>query len=223
MLRGCKYNDSAYGEYVNKSKLLVNATTSSTSSDCSSAPVSIEPFGDVLKLIFKDSGKYAGILGLPVLRKLLDEGQIKLTGTLMLSPPPKLPKKKAERYSSKKKAEQYSPRESTVRISVYGVKQDRLTMGNLLSDAGLYLQHPLVEECGTDLEYCNPHFLLRPGSQMPDLAQLSISPDTPTRTSSEVLTEVNRNRFIQLFDLANDDGIRLHFQPSCRLSSNLKQ
>lgn len=193
--------------------LVVNTTSSSTISRSGTTTVGIKPFGNVLKLNFQDTGKYAGILKLPVLCKLLDGHNIKLTGALVASPSPKM---------SGKKKEQPWPTGCCVRITVYGLKKDKLAVGNLLSDAGLFLQHPSVEECGTDLEYCNPHYLVRPGSHMPDLDQLSISADAPTTTFSEVLSESNRNRFMKLFDLANDVSISLQVQTSGRLSSTLK-
>jgi len=172
-------------------------------------------FGDIVKLKYQDSTKYAGIITSPVLRKLLDDDNIKLSATLtgVLSYPPKVTSKKTNQPSS---------RECAVRIVVHGLKRDRFVVGNLISDAGLYLQQPSAADCDIDVEYCNPHYLVRPGSQMPKLDQLSISPDTRISASSEVLGELNKSRLLQIFDLANDEGISSQFTSSSRLSSTLK-
>ena len=179
------------------------------------APVNVKPFGDVLKLNFQDSGKYAGIIKLPAMRKLLDECDIQLSATLTMSPP-------ASVTAPKNNTKQPDPQECVVRIILYGRRQDRFTVGNLLSDADLYLQQPSAIECSNDVEYWNPHYLVRPGCRMPELDQLSISTPQSTTPPAEVLSEVNKSRLMRIFDLANDEGISSEVKPSNRLRSTLK-
>lgn len=178
--------------------------------------MSMKPFGDIVILSFQDSNKYAGLITLPLLRKLLDEDNITLSATL--TGLPETPRKKTPR----KETSGMQPNEATVRIVVHGLKRDGFALGNSLSDADLYLQHPTAAECGRDLEYCNPHYLVRPGSQIPQLDQLAISSSTPDAISSGILSEVNKNQLMQVFDLACEDSISSLVVPSDRLSSTLK-
>jgi hypothetical protein len=93
----------------------------------------------------------------------------------------------------------------------------------LLSDAGLFLQQPSAAECIGDIEYCNPHYLVRPGSQMPKLDELSISLDMQNTAMSETLDEASKNRFMRIFDFANDTNISSRITPSPRLRSTLME
>lgn len=52
--------------------------------------------------------------------------------------------------------------------------KDTAKIGVILSDDGLYLQHPSPAQYGLELEYHNPHYLVRPGSEMPKLEELSL-------------------------------------------------
>ncbi|KAF2191078.1 hypothetical protein K469DRAFT_746516 [Zopfia rhizophila CBS 207.26] len=198
--------------------VVANATSSFTDSHGSKiAPVNIRHFGDILKLNFQDSNKYAGLLTLPALGKLLDEFYVKFTATLIAS------QSRPSQASRKVKVKDLvRTQECSVRIVVYGMKRDKSAVGSLLSDAGLYLQQPSAEECDRDVEYCNPHYLLRPGAQMPKLDELSISSNARKGGSSEMLDEVNKSRFMQIFDFANDVSNCLQVVPSSRLCSTLK-
>lgn len=194
----------------------MNATSSFAGrKESNIAPVSIKRFGDVLKLNFMDSNKYAGLITLPVLGKLLDEFNVKFTATLATSA-------SQPKQTPDKKNELHQPQDPTARIILYGLKSDGRAIGNLLSDAGLFLQQPSATECDREVEYSNPHYLVRPGSQMPKLAELSLSLDTQNAATPEILDEVNKKRFMQIFDFANDVGICPQITPSSRLSSTLK-
>lgn len=181
-------------------------------------PVSIAAFGDTLKLSFQDSNKYAGVLNSPGLGVLLEDRRIQLNATLMA------PHDKKNQVSKKTKNQKIcSPRECPVRIIVYGLASERVAVGSLLSGAGLYLQHPSPYEYDSHVEYINPHYLLRPGSQMPDLEELSINSASGAQTPSETLDEVNKSRFIHIFDLANEVVGPLTVKPSHRLRSILQE
>ncbi len=189
-----------------------------SSSGMKQVPVSIAAYGDMLKLFFQDSKKYAGLLNSPALSVLLENRHIQLDATL-IAPPDK------KNQGSKKVREQKtsSPRECPVRIIVYGLASERIAVGNILSDADLYLQHPSPCEYDRHVEYINPHYLLRPGSQMPELEDLSINSASGAQKPSEPLDEVNRSRFIRIFDLANEVGGPLTVKPSHRLRSILQE
>ncbi|KAF7508204.1 hypothetical protein GJ744_009501 [Endocarpon pusillum] len=189
-----------------------------SSSGTQQVPVSIAACADMLKLSFQDSKKYAGLITCPALSMLSKDWCIQLSATLMA------PNDKLDQVS--KKAEVHNScvsRKLPVRIMVYGLTSERVAVGNLLSGAGLYLQHPSASEYDGHVKYINPHYLLRPGSHMPNLEQLSVSSDSGSPKSSESLDEVNKCRFLRVFDLANEVGSSLTAEPSCRLRSTLKE
>lgn len=182
------------------------------------APVSIAAYGDMLKLSFQDSNKYAGLITSSVLSMLLTDRCIQLNATLMA------PQDNKDEVSKETKSHKtFSPQECPVQIIVYGLASERVAVGFLLSGAGLYLQHPSPCEYDRNVQYINPHYLLRPGSHMPELEQLSINSDSGAQKPSESLDEVNKSRVIRIFDLANEVGVSLTVEPSHRLRSTLQE
>jgi hypothetical protein len=198
---------------------MATATSSfKSSSGMNQVPVSIAACGDMLKLSFHDSNKYAGLITSPALSMLLKDWCIQLNATLMA------PHDKRDQALEKAKIlKTYLPRECSVRIIVYGLTSERVAVGNLLSDAGLYLQHPSPSEYDGHVKYINPHYLLRPGSHMPKLERLSVYSNSGTPKSSEYLDEANKSRFMRIFDLANEVGSSLTVEPSHRLRSTLEE
>ncbi|KAI1079678.1 SNF2 family N-terminal domain-containing protein [Whalleya microplaca] len=188
----------------------------SSTTGTSVAPVNVKPFGGNIKLNFQDSNKYAGILVLPVLCRLLDDFTVRLEATLISESHQKPKSKKQKAVVSK---------ECSIRIIVYGMKGDKHNIGNLLSDAGLCFQHPSALECDEHVEYCNPHYLLRPGSQMPALENLSLTAENPRSPQSDKLDEANMARLLRIFDSAGADESEasVTVDPSPRLSSTLME
>ena len=203
--------------------MLAQVTTAAMStvtdnSEMKQAPVSIAVYGDMLKMTFQESNKYAGLINSLPLRTLLNDWSIQFNAVLIA------PHYKKDPVS--KKAKVYKPsssQECSVRIIVYGLASERFAVGDLLSDDGLYLQHPSISEYDRNVEYINSHYLLRPGAQMPNLEQLSINSDSGADKISECLDEANKTRFIRIFDLANEMGGPLTVQPSHRLRSTLQE
>lgn len=200
-------------------QVITTAMSSFTgSSGMKQAPVKIAAYGDMLKLSFQDSDKYAGLVTSSALLTLLKDKCIQLNATLMA------PHGNLDPGSKNSKVHKTaSSRECPVRIIVYGLASERYAVGNLLSEDGLYLQHPSLSEYDKNVKYINPHYLLRPGAQMPDLEQLSINPDSGVEKPSESLDEVNKSRLIRIFDLANEVGGPLTVKPSRRLRSTLQE
>ena len=95
-------------------------------------------------------------------------------------------------------------------------------MGNLLSDAGSFLQQPSASECDTTVEYFNPHFLIRPGARMPALSDsVEFLEDAGM---AEVLDEVNKYQLMQIFDHADaNDYVLSQLIPSSRLNCTLRE
>lgn len=203
--------------HVNAYVCQINTTakfSSSSIQDNRAAPVKLLPCGDIIKLRFEDSNKFAGILNLPVLCRLFDDFTVKLQASLIIAPG----------YSSKLKTGKgkSSVKECKIRIVVCGMKDDKAAVGRLLSDADLYLQHPSALEC-VSAEYCNPHYLRRPGSEMPKLEDLSLSTNHTVMSRRDLLDEVDMARLLRTFDSTGDDGTKdlATIDPSPRLNCTL--
>lgn len=181
------------------------------------APVKLLPFGDIVKIYFQESNKYAGLLNLPGISKLLEAFAVTLNATLISSdtqPRPKLDTKNNNRNRG---------HVCSVRIVVYGFICDKSAISDLLSSAGLYLQQPAATECDRGVEYYNPQYLLRPGAQMPVLEKYSIFSDIRDSGASETLEEAKKNRLMRIFDSTTDIGTSPQVISSPRLRSSLKQ
>jgi hypothetical protein len=199
-------------------KIVADALSSFTGDQGSYiAPVKIRPCRDVLKLYFKDSNKYAGLLALPALCRLLDSFLVELNATLITSP------SKSSSTTVKKTKNHFASHDCSVRIIVYGFKSERSAVGELLSQASLYLQHPSATECEIDAEYCNPHYLVRPGCQLPVLKELSIPSDIHATKASETLDEATKCKLSRVFDSTDDFGVAAQIIASPRLRSTLKK
>jgi hypothetical protein len=199
-------------------KIVADALSSfSGDKDGCIAPVTIRPCRDILKLYFQDSNKYAGLIAIPTLCKLLDKFIVEFSATLIRSPPKPSP---ATVKNSKKRLTSY---DHSVRIVVYGLRGEESAVSELLSNAGLYLQHPSATECDTDIEYCNPHYLVRPGGQLPALEELRIFSDTRSIKAFEMLNEIEKNRLLRVFDSTDDFVAPAYVIASPRLRSTLKE
>ena len=202
--------------HANIRKIATTSVSSySNSQNAKTALVNTKASGDILKLYFQDSNKYAGIITLPVLCKLLQDFTVQLKTTLMLS------ESRSKREFSKRKVK--PAKEYSARIIVYGIEDEMSAVGSLLSDADLFLQHPSITECARHIRYCNPHYLLRPGSEMPKLEDLSLTTDARSPRQHEQLDEVNTARLLRIFDCADVDGsqVSVSVEPSPRLQSRL--
>ncbi|KAK1952074.1 hypothetical protein LY78DRAFT_751714 [Colletotrichum sublineola] len=187
--------------------------------DTSPVPVRLRPSANFLKIYFEDTTKYAGIVTMPALSRLLTEFTTKLDAMLISTP--RDPQTEVTREEGKYANECHSNSQASLRIVVYGTMEESSKVGRLLSDSDLYLQHPRASECHMDAEYFNPHFLVRPGFRMPRLEELDIpSNNADTTYSSTILDETNKNRLMRIFDSAHDDGITPTVAPSSRLPNH---
>jgi hypothetical protein len=72
------------GKYADRVKIVARTACSWTiTQDIKVAPVTLTPFGDIMKLSFQDSKKYAGILTLPALCKLQEECTIEYAANMV--------------------------------------------------------------------------------------------------------------------------------------------
>lgn len=182
-------------------------------------PVDLEKFGQMVKMKFRDSGKYAGLIRSTALCELLGDSTVELSATLTMSPP-------IESEISRKKTSTL-PSQShsyTARIVIIGLEEHRYRVGKVLSDSHLFLQHPYIEECG-ELEYRNPHYLARPGASAPKLQHATELGEAYAKPLG-LLTEANKSRILRIFDSAASQAqheSRLLNFSSPRLRTDLKR
>lgn len=170
----------------------------------------------MVKIKLQHSDKYVGLIRVPVIRELLGDAAVQICATLIEST------RDPSEPSSKKGLTLWHSFEA--RIVLAGLQPDRFRVGKLLSDSHLFLQHPYVEECG-ELEYCNPHYLVRPGASMPKL-QAAVGFASASTKPLGSLTELNKSRVLRIFDSAGLEyrqGSRLHNFNSHRIKSGLKK
>jgi hypothetical protein len=182
-------------------------------------PLELEGFGEMAKATYQDSGKFAGFINIPVICQLLDDIAVQLTTTLTVSSLSLAISAKPSRKQTTEISE-----DSKVRIVISGAREDRSRVGKLCSDSQLFLQHPFIEECG-EIEYSNPHYLLRPGAAMPKL-ESSLSFGLSGVCVPNSLNEVNKSRIMRIFDSACADSSPCFHQGdllSGRLKSVLKR
>ena len=177
------------------------------------APVNLRCFGDILKMNFQDTNKYAGVISTSGLTQMLNEHNLKFEATLTAP----------SQQSRGAKKDAALSKECVVRIVVYGQASERIAVGKAFSKAKLYFQQPCITEYDRKMVYSNPHYLVRPGSKMPELSTLVIDSDTRSTADASKLEEINKNWLTKLFDTANDDGIRVQVLQSPRLFSRLKE
>ncbi|PWY96737.1 hypothetical protein BO94DRAFT_580569 [Aspergillus sclerotioniger CBS 115572] len=197
--------DTCFGEIVSTA-----VSASKGNNDKQPDLVSIEPLGHVLKLSFRNSGVYAGIVPMPVLVNLLEQYTLKLVGALSVP-------------SSRKGVVSQDNQGPTIRIILYGREDEMKAVGAGLSEAGVFLQHPTVADYQQLLPYMNPQYLLRPGNQMPKLEYLDLSDGGQPSKVLEPLAEDEKSKIMQIFDSANLVPDTCQAKSSPRLKSILEE
>lgn len=178
--------------------------------------MTLEALETKLKLSSQDTQKYAGIINNTTLARIFREFTIKADAKLVTST-------NSRKETSKKEVKSFRlPVDRPVRIVLYGLATDQYTIGNILGNAGFYFQHPLASEYDSSMPYCNPHYLLRPGSQLPTLEEDSIT-RCDRKVEPDLLNASNKGRFMRLFDEASEIILKTSIKPSSRLKSTLKE
>lgn len=106
-------------------------------------------------------------------------------------------------------------------IDVYGPKDAGKSVGDVLDNAGIYLQHPLSSDLAGP--YINPHYLVRPGASHPIPSveqQLSI----PTRPSLTLSSDerLKSNVLQAMDDSAQGPSRYSYIEPSTWIRTPLK-
>ncbi|QGI63983.1 hypothetical protein CEK27_007954 [Fusarium fujikuroi] len=165
----------------------------------SEAMVNIRQCGSIIKLSTADTDEYAG---------------------LVTDFPPDL----LQRPSVKVSAVLTAP--ASLRVIILSHIEEAAEIGTLLSNNDLFLQHPSsqdIEYFDLEMEYFNPHYLIIPGSCMPQLEDLAIEYNDSTSAASLTLDEQKKGQLIGIFDTAADLSIRPTTEPSPRLQTRLKE
>ncbi|KAH8897760.1 hypothetical protein GQ53DRAFT_679117 [Thozetella sp. PMI_491] len=115
-----------------------------------------------------------------------------------------------------------------VRIFVYGLMEQEAAIGDALSRASLFLQHPGAHEIDESVKYHNPQYLLPPGQDMPPIETLRVSvccrPQTNRDgTSRSTLQELERSQILKIFDSAYEVPSFASIEQSARLLTELKK
>jgi hypothetical protein len=197
----------------------INTVSNSSFSGTHPAAIIASPYGNIIKLAFLDSGKYAGILNSPVLCSLLQDFKVKFSVQLLPGQQERGPK-----CQKVTKQQRQSPTLCPTRIVIYAMEGDERDISIKLSTAELFLQHPYAHECSSHhVRYSNPFYLARPGSEPPTLEDLSLTADGSTSITGSKLDEAGMSRLLRVFDLAEPDGsgMSISVQRSPRLSTSL--
>ena len=165
--------------------------------------------GQYLKLLTQDSAKYAGVLKAPVICDLMSKDVVQLKGTLVLNQSLSNERGSIKTAGKRSKVRQEGARTARhylLRIVIHGAKEVRGMVAQILSEGGLFLQHPSLGECGRDTDYSNPHYLLRPGARMPALQELSYDLDADEATEPNGSGDVALARLARVFDTIDGYG-----------------
>lgn len=187
-------------------------------------PVDLKTFGPYFIIRAQASGTHAGILDNSQLLKILGQLPLRLDATLLI------PEMKGAERSLRAKSRNHDSttlvEKYRLRIAVHGFRIDKESIGKLLSDAGFFLQHPSAAELLPDVEYDNPHYLLRPGANMPRMEDLSMEIDGDVPSEDRLEDEARSSNLLRIFEsaaLAADGGQMAHLKatPSPRLRTVL--
>ncbi|KAI6773056.1 hypothetical protein HG530_004014 [Fusarium avenaceum] len=163
------------------------------------AAVNLRQCGDIMKLSKVETGAYAGIVTDLFPSQLLDRPFVKLSA-LLTAP-------------------------ASLRVLLFSRIEEAAEIGALLSHNDLFLQHPSprdIEYFEVDTEYFNPHYLVTPGSRMPQMEDLAIEYNESASKPSLSWDERKKGQLMGLFDTAADLSIQPTTDPSARLRTSLK-
>jgi hypothetical protein len=170
----------------------------------------------------QNSGAHAGILNNSRLVNALRQLPLRLDATLFISEVKDM--RKTSTFQIKQNASAKEAREYSIRIVVYGLESDKEVIGDLLAEAGFFLQHPFAAEVIPEVQYRNPHYLLRPDAEMPKFKDSNLDIMDGNSNQTEPGDEISKSSFLRIFETAEADGgtvTVVNASPSPRLRSPL--
>ncbi|KAI0383446.1 SNF2 family N-terminal domain-containing protein [Hypomontagnella monticulosa] len=187
-----------------------------------SIPVKLKPYGGGFILYSQNADIYVGLLSSSALVIALRQPHLKLDATLFITTIKDT--RGASMSKTRKQTTGEAAREYTLRVVIYGLRDDKEMVGDLISDAGHFLQHPYVMEVLPGIQYDNPHYLRRPGAEMPKLEHFDLDNVYDDYAQTEIGDEINKSRFLRIMETAAADGMtvtEVNISPSPRLCSPL--
>ncbi|GAW19570.1 hypothetical protein ANO14919_090580 [Xylariales sp. No.14919] len=192
-----------------------------------SMSVRLEPLGSSSIMLYDEfSGAHAGSIRNPKLVYALFQLPLRLDATLLI---PEVDDIKEKGKPQKRKHGATESTQGLVRIILHGLRHTKETIGNNLSEAGIFLQHPSAAEVMPEAQYDNPHYLARPGEGMPKLERFyqdeRVSQDSMRDNAEAELTDdIRGGRLRRIFETAEADGgsvTVMNVAPSPRLRTPL--
>jgi hypothetical protein len=201
-------------------QVTIEATLSTTAKP-NDQPLSVKADGAVIKL-YDEKAQFAGLFVSEAIGSLVANFSVHLIASFTQQAAEKA-NETNKAIAGRKTQKRTQANNGLTRVTIYGLMSDKGTIGKRLSDSDLYLQHPLMSEYDSSMPYYNPHLLLRPGTPMPRIQDLSIEAAVASSPGQAVLDEVSKARIWRTFDLANGDAVVPEVKPSLRLKSELRR
>lgn len=104
----------------------------------------------------------------------------------------------------------------SLKVILYGVRQDSDGVGALLLENKLYLQQPILSD--PLAPYFNPQYLIRPGSEFKPVVQEDSSP----ASRFQRMVQVEKHQILSVFDSAVGPTTFSEVEVTRRLSTDLK-
>ncbi|KAF5542807.1 SNF2 family domain-containing protein [Fusarium phyllophilum] len=188
-------------------------------------PVTLEFDGILLRVREKDSNRRIAVVVSNALFRLVKEFAVTLTANVCGKKPPIV-------YTSKEKVQTVSEMDGikfcSLRIVVYGFLRQKDEISAVLAQDELFLQHPGKTEFDRNVKYLNPHYLLPPGQNMPEVDRLTTYACCPrwslkSRELQTSMPDQEQSQILQIFNTTYQPNSGLKtIEASLRLATKLK-
>ncbi|KAF5625484.1 SNF2 family domain protein, partial [Fusarium sp. NRRL 52700] len=207
--------------------LMVKATcTQSNLPTQECTPVTIDFEGRLLRVREQNSNRRIAVVVSNALFRLVNEFAVTLTANVCGKKPPVV-------YTSMKKGQTVSEMDGikfcSLRIVLYGFVLQKDQISAILAQDELFLQHPGKNEFDRNVKYLNPHYLLPPGQNMPEVEKLTTYACCPrwsshSRELQTSMPEHEQNQILQIFNTTYQPISDLNtIETSPRLVTGLKR
>ena len=162
-----------------------------------------------------ESMAYGGLLRQVLARALVEiTGRYRVTLVAFLAVPPPPAAKEGKNVVQ-------AERDCQLCVTVYGAREAGRYVGDILDQAGIYLQHPTSYD--STVPYINPHYLVRPGGSAPVIT-FEEQAALPTRPSMALSTDQRlKGDVLQVIDSsAQGPSSYSEITPSSRMRTTLK-
>ncbi|KAF4452090.1 hypothetical protein F53441_5022 [Fusarium austroafricanum] len=189
-------------------------------------PVTLGFEGRLLRVQEETSNRRIAVMISNAFFQLVNECAVTLTANVCGKKPPVV-------YTSKEKVQTLSELDGvkfcSLRVIVYGFLQQKDEIAAILAKDELFLQHPGKTEFDRSVKYFNPHYLLPPGQDMPEVEKLTTYAccsrwSSKSRELQPSMPEHEQSQVLQIFNTAyQPKGALKMIEPSPRLVTKLKR